>query len=216
MPEDDHSLAADPQPSAQQIAPAPMPQLPPQQAPTPWITSSNFPRRSLDEAPFRSVPVFRRTHPLRTWNSRFDAAASRAVHCRYASDVQLAPLQLRLARIHHPRRQADRPDLFRRFSGADPREFVAGQRPRLSLDHSDLRFDTRRDHPRPAHLATLHLHLSARRPVPLTDQHADVVDVWPRTGTGLGQAPLPELFFPVRRGRGLYFPTAASGSFPCR
>lgn len=47
---------------------------------------------SFERSPFRSVPVFRRTHPPRMWKPRFDAAASRAVHCRYASDVQLAPL----------------------------------------------------------------------------------------------------------------------------
>src|SRR6202166_4470887 len=109
----------------------------------------------------------RRTHPRmsRTWKPRFDATASRTVHCAYASDVQLTPLQLRLARIHHSRRQADRIDLFRRIPGADAREFAAGQRPRISLNHSNLWFDSRRGHSWPAHLAARHLHLSARRPV---------------------------------------------------
>jgi hypothetical protein len=50
-------------------------------------------------APVRSVPLFRRTHSL--WKPRFDAAASRTVHRAYGPNVQLAPLQLRLARIHH-------------------------------------------------------------------------------------------------------------------
>ncbi|MEY2396083.1 MAG: hypothetical protein QOF94_2428, partial [Acidobacteriaceae bacterium] len=84
-------------------------------------------------SPFSSVPLpacrgrFRQTHPPipRSWKPRFDAAASRTVRCAYASDVQLASPQLRLARIHHPRRQADRLNLFRRFSGTNPGEHSA-------------------------------------------------------------------------------------------
>src|SRR5437762_3593857 len=46
-----------------------------------------------------------------------------------------------------------------------------------------------------AHLAALHLHFLARRFVAHPDQHADALDVWPRTGISLGKAPLSELLY---------------------
>ena len=75
---------------------------------------------SFERFPFRGVPVFRRTHPQRTWKPRFNAAAPGAAHRAYGCNVQLAPLQLRLPHLHHLRRQAHPMDLLRRTSAAGP------------------------------------------------------------------------------------------------
>src|SRR5215472_2487292 len=55
----------------------------------------------------------------------------------------------------------------------------------------------------PAPLAAFHVHFYARRALASADQHADAVDVWPRLGTGVGEAPLREFLSPLRSGRGL-------------
>ena len=73
---------------------------------------------SFERSPFRSVPIFRR--PRSIWKPRFEAVASHVAHHADVSAVQLAPLQLRLARLPYSRRHADRFDLFRRFSAANP------------------------------------------------------------------------------------------------
>ena len=86
----------------------------------PPVGSIVWPGPEFSRSPFPSVPVFRRARPSRSWKPRFDAAAPGSVHRAYASDVQLAPLQLRLARLPYSRRHADRFDLFRRFSAANP------------------------------------------------------------------------------------------------
>jgi hypothetical protein len=132
-----------PAPVAQHsLPPAPQPQAPETQSVTPPTPPSNFsrlpavpgllpvgstvwPGPEFSRSPFPSVPVFRRSRPSRSWKPRFDAAAPGAVHRAYASDVQLAPPQLRLAGFHYPRRQTDRINLFRRFSAADVGEHSA-------------------------------------------------------------------------------------------
>jgi hypothetical protein len=91
---------------------------PPQAVIPPSPLSPVWAGPSFERSPFRSVPIFRRARSM--WKPHFNATAPGAVHRAYACDVQLPPLQLRLARIHHSRRQADRPDLFRRTSAAGP------------------------------------------------------------------------------------------------
>jgi hypothetical protein len=72
------------------VTQAVIPQAPPPNFPhLPTVGSPVWAGPSFSRSPFRSVPLFRRTHPQtsRTWKPRFDAVASGTVHCAYASDV---------------------------------------------------------------------------------------------------------------------------------
>src|SRR5207247_3854049 len=77
---------------------------------------------------------------------------------------------------------------------------------RLQLDFEVVRFDPRGSDTfaSAAHLAALHLYFLARWIVAPAYQHADALDVRPRTGIGLGETPLSELFFSMWSRRGAH------------
>jgi hypothetical protein len=120
-----------PAPSLQEIVP-PVP--PPNFPDLPAVVGQPFPPASsvvwsgpeYSRSPVRSVPLparrggFRRTHSM--WKPRFSAEAAGAVHRPRACEVHLAPLQLQLPRLNHPRRQTHRLGVLRPTSTVGPDE----------------------------------------------------------------------------------------------
>jgi hypothetical protein len=114
-----------PAPSLQEIVP-PVP--PPNFPDLPAVVGQPFPPASsvvwsgpeYSRSPVRSVPIFRRARSM--WKPRFSAEAAGAVHRPRAFEVQLAPLQLQLPRLNHPRRPTHRLDVLRPPSTVGPDE----------------------------------------------------------------------------------------------
>src|SRR5260221_7454752 len=65
---------------------------------------------------------------------------------------------------------------------------------------------------RAAIVAAGHLHFSPWRVGASADQYADAVDVRARTGTGVGEKEVPQLFFHLRRRRGDHHYPGESGA----
>jgi hypothetical protein len=118
-----------PAPSLQGIVP-PVP--PPNFPDLPAVVRQPFPPASsvvwsgpeYSRSPVRSVPLFRRARPSHSWKPRFSAEAARAVHRPRVCEVQLAPLQLQLPRLNHPRRQTHRLDVLQPTSTVGPNELT--------------------------------------------------------------------------------------------
>src|SRR4029077_18954001 len=115
---------------------------------------------------------------------------------------QKLPSQLRL--LHH----AWREDVAsRKLRDIHPRSVHLSffWRCRLQPVRQTLRPRSRWRAARLTNLATLHLSLPPRRQLFSAHHHeyVDALDVWPRTGNGVGKKPVPEILLSHRRGGGI-------------
>src|SRR5262249_1288793 len=118
---------------------------------------------------------------FRPQNWGFDWPPPDALHCNYEFVLRRAAGWLSLPRVYHACGKAPRDDLCRGVAGAGTGGHPAPPL-RNNLAESLVRLGAPGTYPWPAHLAAGDLSVSPPRYLAFADQHADVVDVWTRTG----------------------------------